>query len=244
MFKRVVLLIAVLCGILWMQSAVPYVQRALRIATLTEQPLELPEGLIALKSDTGQRLLSESAAKADFDKLQRFFHPQIYRSFCGVASGVIAKNTLHNEAVSSQSSWFEHRPVGTRLAHETFFGGMSLEEFDRLVESHGLSVRRRHGGTLTLSEFREVIKNNLSVSSDLVVANYHRKTLGQKGGGHFSPLAAFHAQTDRVLVLDVAAHRYPSAWVPVEWLWRAIDTTDKGAQRQRGIVEVTLRSDR
>jgi len=68
--------------------------------------------------------------------------------------------------------------------------------------------------------------------------NYDRKALGQAGGGHISPVAAYHAPTDRVLILDVARYRYPSVWVPLADLWEAIRTTDSTSGRSRGVVVV------
>ena len=51
-------------------------------------------------------------------------------------------------------------------------------------------------------------------------------------------LAAFHAPSDRVLILDVARYRYPSVWVPVADLWKAIRTTDTTSGRSRGLVTI------
>ena len=217
----------------------PHLDRTLRIANVDHPQLPLPSALIGIRGIEGERLLAESDAKADFVGLQRYFEPQVYRSFCGVATGVVIKNALHSRSLTSQSTWFDERPDGHRSAYQTFFGGMSLDEFVQLVESHGLNARKRHGGTLSLESFRALVKTNLSNSADLLVVNYHRGPLGQEGGGHFSPIAAYHEGTDRVLLLDVAAHRYPPAWVPLDLLWQAIDTTDFGAKKQRGLVEVS-----
>jgi hypothetical protein len=43
--------------------------------------------------------------------------------------------------------------------------------------------------------------------------NYQRGALGQKESGHISPLAAYNAASDRFLILDVAAYKYPPVWV-------------------------------
>jgi glutathione gamma-glutamylcysteinyltransferase len=45
-----------------------------------------------------------------------------------------------------------------------------------------------------------------------VIAAYNRAGLGQSGGGHFSPLAGYHAASDLTLVLDVARFKYPPHW--------------------------------
>ena len=40
--------------------------------------------------------------------------------------------------------------------------------------------------------------------------------------GHISPIAAYDEQSDRVLVLDVAAHKYPPTWIETETMWNAM----------------------
>jgi hypothetical protein len=52
--------------------------------------------------------------------------------------------------------------------------------------------------------------------------NYNRGTLGQTGTGHFSPLAAYDAQTDSALILDVARFKYPPHWVSIDLLHQAM----------------------
>jgi hypothetical protein len=42
-----------------------------------------------------------------------------------------------------------------------------------------------------------------------VIVNYLRKAIGQEKGGHISPLAAYDAETDRFLILDVSRYKYP-----------------------------------
>jgi hypothetical protein len=42
-----------------------------------------------------------------------------------------------------------------------------------------------------------------------------------------------------VLLLDVARYRYPSVWVPVEALWRAMRTLDSDSGLSRGLVVVS-----
>ena len=75
---------------------------------------------------------------------------------------------------------------------------------------------------------------------DAFVINYHRPGVKQKGGGHFSPVSAYHEVSELVLILDVAAHKYPPVWAPLESVWKALDTTDKSAHAQRGFLEVNF----
>ena len=216
----------------------PWVKRTWRIANPETNILPLPDALIGLASPDGQRLLAESQARADYGTLSTAFEAQIYLSYCGVATGVMAKNALSHPKSVSQSSWFNDRPEGTRTRLETFYGGMTLADFTELVRSHHLEAQASHGGTVSEASFRERLRTNMANADDVMVINYHRKGVAQKGGGHFSPLAAYHAGTDRVLIMDVAAHKYPPVWAKVTDVWRALDTIDSDSQKSRGFVEI------
>ena len=238
--KVIGLLGLILCaGSLWFLVA--HVQRALRIAHTDAAMQPLPEPLIELDSARGQLLLKHSLLKADYDVLRTYYEPQVYRSYCGVASGVMSINALRQRKQVNQSSFFEARPDGLRSSYRTFFGGMTLKDFSDLLRSYDFETHYFHGGTLSLPAFRERVKQNLMHASDTLVVNYDRKVVGQKGGGHFSPLAAYHGPSDHVLILDVARHRYPSAWVPLADVWRAMDTEDSDSGRTRGFVEIVSR---
>lgn len=56
----------------------------------------------------------------------------------------------------------------------------------------------------------------------------------QTGTGHFSPVGGYHAESDMVLILDVARFKYPPHWVPLPLLWEAMNTTDEKTGQQRG----------
>lgn len=59
-----------------------------------------------------------------------------------------------------------------------------------------------------------------------VAINYHRKELGQVGGGHFSPIGAYDPNTDSFLILDVAKYKYPPVWAPAKYLFDSMATYD------------------
>lgn len=62
--------------------------------------------------------------------------------------------------------------------------------------------------------------------------------LAQTGGGHFSPIAAYDAESDSVLVLDVARFKYPPFWVTIEKLCQAMKTVEPVSGRPRGFALV------
>ncbi len=68
---------------------------------------------------------------------------------------------------------------------------------------------------------------------------YLRRSIGQERGGHISPLAAYNADTDQVLILDVSRYKYPPVWVEVEDLWNAVNTVDSVSGLTRGVVVIS-----
>ena len=70
-----------------------------------------------------------------------------------------------------------------------------------------------------------------------MIVNYLRKSIGQERGGHISPLAAYDADSDKFLILDVARYKYPPVWVKAAALFDAMNTTDSDNEnRTRGFV--------
>ena len=73
----------------------------------------------------------------------------------------------------------------------------------------------------------------------LVLLNYHMATAGQPPfGGHFSPLAAYHARSRRFLVLDVWPDTEP-AWLDADALVAAMRAVDSESGLPRGWLHVS-----
>ena len=73
----------------------------------------------------------------------------------------------------------------------------------------------------------------------LVLLNYHMTTAGQAPyGGHFSPLAAYHARSRRFLVLDVWPDTEPS-WLDADALVAAMRAVDSESGLPRGWLHVS-----
>jgi hypothetical protein len=58
------------------------------------------------------------------------------------------------------------------------------------------------------------------------VVNYFRPVLGQKGGGHISPLGAYDKASDSFLILDVNPNGHTWVWVPAPLLIKSMRTRD------------------
>lgn len=61
------------------------------------------------------------------------------------------------------------------------------------------------------------------LNSTAIALSFDRVAAGQTGGGHWTPVAAYNAEGDMVLVLDTA-RRYGHYWAPVERIVQAMRT--------------------
>ena len=221
----------------------------LALLALAPAALAQPARTIPLPEREGQTLLLQSVDRADYGPLAEQFLTQANLAYCGVASMVMVLNSLAVPAPAAagygsyrfrtQQNVFDSASTQAVLAPELVARqGMTLEQLRALLASHGLQARAIHGDRLSQAQFRLLLRSNLSDPSDRLLVNYDRQALGQAGGGHISPIAAYHAATDRVLILDVARYRYPSVWVPLADLWQAIRSPDSSSGRSRGLVVV------
>ena len=82
-------------------------------------------------------------------------------------------------------------------------------------------------------------RRTLSEPHTFLVANYDCRGLGQSGAGDIAPVGALSPAPDRLLVLDVAARKYPCAWVPVPRHWSAMNTVEADSGRTRSDLLVS-----
>lgn len=198
----------------------------------------LPVDLIPLESPLGKKLLAESDARADYPDLAANFVTQSRRAYCGVASSVIVLNALQDDRPPlDQATYFDSS--GRVASFDVSLTGMSMRELADGLRAHGMQVEPVHASETDIDAFRTAAIHNLRTPGDYLLVSYQRAALGQVESGHISPVAAFHSATDRLLVMDVAAYKYPPVWVPVDRLWEAMRRPlNAETQTTRGFVEV------
>jgi hypothetical protein len=212
------------------------------------ETLPLPANLIALDSRDGEALLIGAESRADFFPLSMQFVTQATPSYCGVATLVMLLNAFELPAPTSpamagmgmfdQSNVFTPRTETVKTQASIDGNGMTLDEFAGLVRSYDLKTDVHHAADGSLEDFRGLAIAALDAADEYVVVNYLRSALGQKTFGHISPLAAYDADTDRFLILDVTRYKYPPIWATASDLYAAMSTTDDDAGKTRGFVVV------
>jgi hypothetical protein len=214
------------------------------------QTLGLTPNLIKFNSPDGEKLFLDSHAKEDYFPLSVQFVTQDNQAFCGVASMVMVLNALgipapkafdsSNYHYFTQNNFFDNAQTHQVLSPEVVSRrGMTLLQLSQFLEAYPVKATVYYGGDVTLDEFRSLVVQNLGESNNFVLVNYFRSAIGQEGGGHISPVAAYNKETDRFLILDVSRYKYPPIWVKASELWEAIRTVDRTSGKTRGFVLVS-----
>jgi hypothetical protein len=115
---------------------------------------------------------------------------------------------------------------------------LTLDRYGQFIGCFPVSSQVIHADQTSLAQFRQTAVRALRGSQSYVVVNYQRAQIGQETGGHFSPLAAYDAQSDRFLILDVSRYAYPPVWVPASRLFLAMKAVDSDSGLSRGFVVI------
>lgn len=207
---------------------------------------ELPStGLTAFSSPEGRKMLRESMANGSAEAyfpLSEQFLTQSNPPSCGPATIALVLNSL---AVNPQQDrrapwrWYTEDALHCRACTQTdLSNGVNMEEFAHLATCNYLKVQKHYAKDkqIGVDEFRrEVRRICCDHSSDSrIVAAFSRAQLGQTGSGHYSPIGAYHEESDSILIMDVARFKYSPFWVPLERLWAAMEDIDPMTSEPRG----------
>jgi hypothetical protein len=132
---------------------------------------------------------------------------------------------------------------GVGLAHLAMLLGASLKAVDApAVEIQTVPLQR--STEADLAAFRRVLLDSEAGPGRFIIANYYMATvIGDGDYGHFSPIGAYDAARDRVLILDVYRVELEPYWVPAERLFAGMATVSRADGEPRGYLAIRL-SDR
>ncbi len=118
--------------------------------------------------------------------------------------------------------------------------GYQLRQFDQMLRANGLVTRVVVvDDSKPEADVRADLVANLGRADDYAIVNYRREAVGQRGGGHISPLGAYDAKSDSFLVLDVNPAAASWVWIPAVTLIKGMRTFDTA--ENRGYVLVSPR---
>ena len=205
--------------------------------------------MIPLTSPAGKELFKRAllaGTASHFLSLSSVFTPQSEPPFCGLSSLSIVLNSLNidpGRSVKIMGVWRWYSEVLLDCCvdlERVREAGITLAQLRCLGLCNGLTVSRIPGisSRFPLEKQVKTLEKLMKNEEIRVIVNYDRASLGQTGGGHFSPLAALDATSSKVLLLDVARFKYPPHWVSLEDLVFAGETKD--GEVMRGFVSLRV----
>jgi hypothetical protein len=120
------------------------------------------------------------------------------------------------------------------LGEPVAFNGKNIQDFgyqtrqwDEMLQANGARTRLMIvGDTTPEQEVRRDLVENLRHPGSYAVVTYRRDAVGQKGGGHISPLGAYDLASDSFLVMDVNPASAGWVWMPAATLVKGMRTFD------------------
>jgi hypothetical protein len=209
-------------------------------------PLPVPANLIALAQPAGQQRLLSAQSTQSYWPLSQYFETQRNEAYCSVATSVMALNALGirrppsslypDFPFFSQQDFF--RTIDPQVANAATVSreGMTLDQLSAALRTFPVDVKAFHASSLTLDQFRALVRDTTARHDRFALLNFRRVEIGETGGGHWSPLAAYDAASDSALLLDVARYKYPAVWVPLAQLYAAAQAVDSVSGLSRGLV--------
>jgi len=92
-----------------------------------------------------------------------------------------------------------------------------------------------------LARFRAALRAAETAPGQFIIANYYMAAvIGRGDYGHFSPIGAYDAGRDRVLILDVYRVEFEPYWVPAERLFAGMATVSRADGEPRGYLTIRL----
>ena len=203
---------------------------------LFNSSLPLSHAIVKLESEEGKKLFLTSSFQENHKLLFNFFEQQIWFSYCGVASATMILNALKSDTTHVQLGINDNQKKQVIFPLRALCG-MTLRELKNLFDNYNLSTQIFYADRVDLNTFRKLAIQALEQSNSFVVVNYSRRTLGQMGWGHFSPLSAYNSVADKFLVIDVAKDpEKSSVWIDTKILYSAMYTKDVWAKKFRGFI--------
>ena len=188
------------------------------------------------------------------------FRTQDEPAYCGITTLCMSLNALMVDPGKSWKNsvwrWYEESRLDCCVSLDLVKKqGITLDEFACLSKCNGCNIVKKRVSSSSssssddddansnnnnkpssLEEFRNYVKEISKVKNKVLVISYNRKTLGQTGSGHFSPISGYEEEQDLVLILDVARFKYPPHWVKLDLVHEAMCGIDSSTGKSRGYV--------
>jgi hypothetical protein len=205
--------------------------------------------IVYLPTDQGAERFHRAAVGTAALSLLSYFETEERQSFCGPTSLAIALDSMgiadptpaamFPYHLLTQDTVFTPQNLAVKSYARVEGAGLTLDELGKFAANLGVGTEVIHAADVSPDALRSRLRAALADPNQRVIVNYSRVPLGQEGAGHISPLAAYDAQTDSFLVLDVARYKYTPAWVSYDLLLAGMLLVDSDSKLSRGAVILT-----
>ena len=205
--------------------------------------LPLPPPAVGFSTTLGKQYLRAALwgneAECYF-RLAEAFTTQSETTFCGLATLVMVLNALEVDPGRKWKQnwrWYDESMLACCVDLEQIKkDGIIWRHWCHLAQEHGLSVKPTLVVNSTIDAFRQVVRTVTACDDRVLVLNYNRAVVGQAGDGHYSPVGAYLADEDMILIFDVARFKHPPHWLPLSLLWSAMLKKDPVTGFARGFA--------
>lgn len=212
---------------------------------------ELPSRLVAFSSEAGKKIFRDALKEGhmeNFFTLSENLQIQSEPAYCGLGTLTMVLNSLQIDPGRNWKGiwrWFSEDMFDCCTSLATIQkNGITLDQFWCLAKCNGADACLIRTDRSSENEFRRLVRMSTSCNNSnhlfYIVVNFDRKVLEQTGDGHFSVIAGYNEKLDLVLLMETARFKYPSYWVPLSDLWRAMSSLDSTSGKTRGFL--TMRS--
>ncbi len=110
--------------------------------------------------------------------------------------------------------------------------GLSLKQLELILKTYQVDVQAFYANQKNwCSDLRNHLEDAFQDGNSFIIANFYGRYFGKSIGGHFSPIGAHDAETDSILIMDVAAHKTGWYWVSLIDLIISMSFTDDADSR-------------
>lgn len=205
--------------------------------------LPLPEPAVGFSTMLGKQYLRAAllgSTSECYFRLAEAFTTQSEPTFCGLATLAMVLNALEVDPGRKWKQnwrWYDESMFACCVDLEQIKKeGIIWRQWCQLAREHGLSLKPTLVVNSSIEEFRQVVRTATACDDRVLVLNYNRAVVGQAGDGHYSPVGAYLAEQDMVLVFDVARFKHPPHWLPLSLLWQAMLKKDPVTGFARGFA--------
>lgn len=202
--------------------------------------------------------------QSDFFQLAPYYVSQFNEAACSVASLTSVVNAIRkSKPLTSDDKLISQEAIldkvtaldwKKRIVEKDGVGGArgtTLEQLgqiaDAALKAYGIkgSVQILHVEDTkpkTIAAIKSVLAKNEKSRTNFIIANFIQSAFTDDSeAGHISPVGAYDAASDRVLVMDVDREWYEPYWVSTAQFVKGLATKDSGAKQYRGLVLIELK---